>query len=96
MELDLRDLKILHELGLNSRQTNSQIGKKIGISQQAVSYRIKQLMEKKIITEFFTVIHFGAFGLSNYLAMIKLQDTSRDKKSKLISQLSKRKNILLR
>ena len=64
MKLDLRDLKILHELGLDSRQTNSEIGKRVGISQQAVSYRIKQLLDKGIITEFFTVINFGFFGYS--------------------------------
>jgi DNA-binding Lrp family transcriptional regulator len=95
MRLDLLDSKILHELGLNSRQTNSQMGKKIGTSQQVVSYRIKQLLKRKIITEFFTVIHFGAFGFSNYVAMIKLKDITKDEKKKLIDNLYKNGNILL-
>ncbi|MFH1802975.1 MAG: Lrp/AsnC family transcriptional regulator [archaeon] len=95
MKIDLLDSKILHELGMDARQTNSQIGKKIGTSQQVVSYRIKQLMDKEIITEFFTVIHFGAFGFSNYVAMIKLQDVEDQKKKEIIWGLSKRDNILL-
>lgn len=95
MEIDLLDSKILHELGIDSRQTNSQIGKKIGTSQQVVSYRIKQLLKRKIITEFFTVIHFGAFGLSNYIAMIKLQDITKEEKKKIIENLYKQGNILL-
>ena len=95
MELDLLNAKILHELGMNARQTNSQIGKKVGTSQQVVSYRIKQLIDQGIITEFFTVIHFGAFGLSNYVAMIKLKDIENQEKKELIEELSKRENVLL-
>jgi len=48
-ELDLKDRKILYQLDLNSRQSFSQIGKKIGIHKDVVARRVKKLMENGII-----------------------------------------------
>jgi len=42
-ELDLKDKKILYELDINSRQPNSEIAKKVGLSKQIVGLRIKKL-----------------------------------------------------
>ena len=94
MELNLLDSKILYELSINSRQTDSQIGKKVGKSQQVINYRIKQLIEREIITEFFTVIHFLAFGLSNYIIMVKLKNLNEKEKEKIIKELYQKKEIL--
>ena len=41
IKLDLKDKKILEQLDLNSRQSNSQIAKKVGLSKDAIGYRIK-------------------------------------------------------
>ena len=49
-KIDLKDRKILYQLDLNCRQSNTQIGKKVGLSKQVVDYRIKQ-MEENGITE---------------------------------------------
>lgn len=95
MKLDLLDLKILYELGKNARQTNSQIGKKIKSSQQVVSYRIKNLIETKIIKQFFTAIHFGYFGFLNYGIMIKLKELDKQEKLNFINHLLKKENLLL-
>src|SRR4030042_5210005 len=48
-ELDLKDRKILYQLDLNSRQSFSQIGKKVGIHKDVVARRVKKLMENGII-----------------------------------------------
>ncbi|MFO7677029.1 MAG: AsnC family protein, partial [Thermoplasmatota archaeon] len=42
MKLDLKDRKILYELDLDCRQSNSQIGKKVGLGRDVVSYRINK------------------------------------------------------
>ena len=42
VDLDLKDRKILYELDLNCRQSNAQIGKKVGLSRKVVDYRIKR------------------------------------------------------
>lgn len=47
--LDVRDRKILYHLDLNSRQSFSQLGKKIGLHKDVVAYRVNKLREKGII-----------------------------------------------
>ena len=37
-QVDLKDRKILYELDLNCRQSNAQIGKKVGLSKEVVTY----------------------------------------------------------
>ena len=51
IKIDLKDRKILNQLDINSRQSLSQIGKKVGLPKNVVAYRIKRLEEKKIIIE---------------------------------------------
>ena len=58
VQIDKIDLKLLSELEDNSRQTLSQISKKLKTSQQVVSYRINALEQKKVIGGFFTIINF--------------------------------------
>ena len=41
LHLDLKDRKVLYQLDVDCRQTNSEIGKKVGLSKQVVDYRIK-------------------------------------------------------
>jgi len=48
-DLDLKDRKILYELDLNCRQSNTQIGKKVGLSRKVVEYRIKKMEEEGVI-----------------------------------------------
>ena len=46
-KLDLKDRKILYELDLNCRQSNAQIGKKVGLSRKEAYNAIKQILKKK-------------------------------------------------
>ena len=55
-KLDLKDRKILYHLDLNSRQSFSQLGKKVGLYKEIVNYRVKRLQEKGIIVRFNTLI----------------------------------------
>jgi Lrp/AsnC family leucine-responsive transcriptional regulator len=55
-KLDIKDRKILYHLDLNSRQSFSQVGKKVGLHKDSVAYRIKRLQEKDIIVRFNTLI----------------------------------------
>lgn len=48
-ELDRKDWQILEALQLNARCTNTEIGKRIGLSQPAVTARIQRLEEAEII-----------------------------------------------
>jgi Lrp/AsnC family transcriptional regulator for asnA, asnC and gidA len=55
-KLDLKDRKILYHLDLDSRQSFTQLGKKVGLYKEKVNYRIKRLQEKGIIVRFNTII----------------------------------------
>lgn len=55
-KLDIKDKKILYHLDLNSRQSFSQLGKKVGLYKEIVNYRVKRLQEKGIIVRFNTII----------------------------------------
>ena len=56
VQLDLKDRKNLYHLDLNCRQSNTQIGKKAGLSRQVVEYRIKRMEEEGIIKGYWTNI----------------------------------------
>src|SRR3989338_6506414 len=61
--LDKKDLLIINELERNSRISSSKIAKKLRLSKDGVNYRIKRLLENKIITRFFIDIDVSKLGL---------------------------------
>jgi Lrp/AsnC family transcriptional regulator for asnA, asnC and gidA len=63
-KIDIKDKKILYHLDLNSRQSFSQIGKKVGLHKDAIANRIKRLQEKGIIVRFNTIIDTIKLGYS--------------------------------
>ena len=61
-ELDLKDRKILYQLDINSRQSFTQIGKKVGLPKNVVAYRIKRLEKRGVIGRYYTVIDAFKLG----------------------------------
>jgi len=62
-KFDLKDRKILYELDVNSRQSLTQIGKKVGLKKDVVLYRIKRLEEKGVIRNYTTLFNILKLGL---------------------------------
>jgi len=56
MSVDLLNWNILHCLQENARQSNAEIGRKVGISSPAVSERIKKMEDLGIISGYKTVV----------------------------------------
>jgi len=67
--LDLKDRKILYELDLNCRQSNAQIGKKVGLSKEVVKYRIKRMEEEGIISGYWTEIDSYRLGYTSIMTI---------------------------
>ena len=44
-KLDLKDRKLLYWLDQNSRATNKELGQKVGLTEQAIGYKIKKLQD---------------------------------------------------
>ena len=91
-KLDLKDRKILYNLDLNCRQSNAQIGKKVGLSKQVVDYRIKRMEEDKIITRYWTNIDSYRFGYQVYRYYLITQNASLSKKEEIVQQIADYKN----
>ena len=92
VEIDLKDRKILYHLDLNCRQSNAQIGKKVGLSKQVVDYRIKRMEEEGIITGYWTIIDSYRFGYQVYRYYLILQNASSEIKEQMISHIVNYKN----
>jgi len=92
-KLDLKDRKILYELDLNCRQSNTQIGKKVGLKKDVVAYRIKKMQDEGIIKNFWTAINTFKLGYQVYRIYINFQYVSSDVKEKIIQHFIDYKNI---
>jgi DNA-binding Lrp family transcriptional regulator len=91
-ELDSKDHKILYNLFLNSRQSLSSIGKKVGLPKNVVKYRIDRLIENKIILNFNSMIDVFKLGYSVYRLYFVLQFTSPEKEKEIIDFFVKSNN----
>ena len=94
VKIDLKDRKILYELDVNSRQSNSEIGKKIGASKQVVGFRIKRLIKEKVINSFYTIIDISKLGFTVHKTFLRLQNINKEKEDELINFLKNHPNIL--
>lgn len=92
IKLDLKDKKILWELDKDSRQSFSKIAKKVGLSKEAVYYRIKNLEKRKIITGYTTLISLAKLNFMHIKILIKFQNITSNKKKEVIDYLVKHKS----
>jgi len=84
VKLDIKDRKILYELDLNCRQSNSQIGKKVGLKRDVVAYRIKKMQDEGIIKNFWTVIDTFKLGYNVIRVYINFQYITPEIKKEII------------
>lgn len=86
--LDLKDRKILYELDINARRSNSQIAKKVGLSKEVVNYRIKRLTQQGIIKGFTTLIDTTKLGFLSFRVFLKFHNSTPAFEKKLKNYLS--------
>jgi len=87
VEVDLKDRKILAELDKDARQTLSSIAKKVGLSQQVVSYRVQRLIEDGVIKSFVTFINLEKLGHRIFNICLKLKHMTEEHKQDLIERV---------
>jgi Lrp/AsnC family transcriptional regulator, leucine-responsive regulatory protein len=81
MSLDLKDKKLLYELDINSKQSSSTLAKKIGISKQGCTYKLRKLIENKILIQTIAVINTPLIGHLSFRMYFKLIDILPEKES---------------
>ena len=94
IKLDLKDRKILYQLGLNARQPNSKLAKNVGLSKEVVHYRIKRLESQDIIKTYYPIIDLSALGYLSFRVYLGLIDASPQKEKEIINFLVKCKETL--
>ncbi|MDO8480381.1 MAG: winged helix-turn-helix transcriptional regulator [Nanoarchaeota archaeon] len=92
-KIDKLDRKILYELDLNARQPFSQLAKKVRSSKQVVAYRVNRMVERGIITGFFTAIDQSKLGYFSFRVYIKLRNISPEKHQEMVEYLNQDKDI---
>jgi len=92
VKLDLKDRKILYELDLNCRQSNAQIGKKVGLGRDVVGYRIKKLEEDGVITQYWANINTFKLGYNVFRLYINFRNVTPEKKKEIIDYFVEYKN----
>jgi Lrp/AsnC family leucine-responsive transcriptional regulator len=93
VKIDLKDRKIIYELSLNSRQSCSEIAKKVGLSSQSVDYKISRLEKLGVIKGYYTCIDISKIGYSIFKIYIKLQNLDAKKENEMITDLQKNPHI---
>ena len=86
LNIDLKDRKILYELDLDARQSLTQIGKKVGLKKDVVSYRIKRMQDEGVIKNFFTAINTFKLGYNVFRIYINFQYVNQNIKNGLIKE----------
>lgn len=74
MELDKKDRQILMALQHDARQSLSALGKQIGLSQPAMSERVKKLEDAGVIAGYAARINLAAVGLG-LQAVVRVRTT---------------------
>lgn len=92
-KLSLKDKKIIYELDFNARMSLTQLGKKVGLSKQAVKYRLENLQRRGIIQGYYADVNASKAGFSIYLVYLKFHQIPSEKEMELIKHVGKQKYI---
>lgn len=87
--LDLKDRKILFELEQDSRQSLTQLAKKVGLKKETVFHRMKNLENRGIIKKYLTEINTYKLGYQFYPVLIRFQNTTPVKEKEIFDYLEK-------
>ena len=83
--LDLKDRKILYHLDLDSRQSFRSLGKKVGLSKDVVTSRVKKLQDIGVIKTFVTEFDYLKLGYIALRFYFKFQYVTPEIKKEIIN-----------
>mgnify|MGYP003974507481 CR=1 FL=1 len=78
--MDKKDRKLLYYLSLNSRESHTQLSKKIGLSKNSVKYRIERLQKEGVIKQFTIMPNFSKCKLDTFNMLLKFNEDIYEKK----------------
>jgi len=93
-KIDEKDKKIIKILASDANVPFLEMGKKLGLSDDAIIYRIRKLVRNKYIISFIPVVDYASLGLSIQAVLFKLHNLSPEKEKAFINYLKMHKNVI--
>ncbi|VVB80171.1 HTH-type transcriptional regulator LysM [uncultured archaeon] len=94
INLDELDVNILKELAENGRKPIVDIAFKLKESERVINYRIKRLVDRKIITGFRIAVDYNKLGIKFYKTFVYLDNPKKERVRDLIDYFNSNKNII--
>jgi len=91
IKIDKKDRKILYQLDVDSRQSLSQIGKKVGLPKNVVAYRINRLKKLGILKHHYTIIDASKLGYISFRIYLTYQYTQPEQEKEILNYFVKNK-----
>jgi DNA-binding Lrp family transcriptional regulator len=83
------DREILYELDNDASQPLSAIAKKVNRSVPTIDYRIRKMIEGRVLKSFLTIVNFKRLGYTNYFVYWTLRNVNSEKERSIIEQITK-------
>lgn len=93
IKLSVNEKKILRELDRNSRQSNSQIAKRLKLSRNIINYQIRRMEEAGLIKNYVALLDYSALGYLIFGVYVNLYELDPGAEKKLTDFLLKEKKI---
>ena len=94
VELDDIDMNIIKKLSSNSRKSLVDIAYELKTTVRIVNYRIKQLVQNRIVTGFRIAIDYSKLGIQFYKLLIYLENPTEQEIKNLIHYFKNNKNLI--
>jgi len=91
--VDLKDKKILYELGLNARITNKALAKKIALSESSTIARLNNLIKNEVLFGTHTLIDNSKMGYQGYRLYFKFISTTPEEERKILDWLKNNRAV---
>jgi len=94
VKIDEQDFKLLKLLAQNARLSVVDVSRKLGLSPNTIKYRIKNLMQNKVIIAFRADININTLGYEHYKVFLQLQNLDKQKFDGLVNFFRKNENVI--
>jgi len=93
-EIDDLDFRLLQILTTNARVPSTEMAKKLNTTPRVVSYRIKELINKKVIGAFSILPNRDRLGLDYYKIIFYLKNLTKQRENAFIDYCRRQGNVL--
>lgn len=86
--MDLLDRKIIYELDIDARQSASEVAKKLSVAKETVNFRIKRLLQNKIIKGFSSLLDLSKIHCFFFKIFVKFKEIPPTRRKEILDFLA--------